>query len=53
LEQPLASVWRKLVPVVLADFLPLQAPAIISWSAIGVALGIGVLISVLFTLLRW
>jgi putative ABC transport system permease protein len=42
---------EKVVPVVLADFLPLQAPALISWQAIGISLGIGLLISVLFTLL--
>ena len=39
------------VPVVLGDFLPLEAPTVISWSAIGIALGIGLLISVLFAML--
>lgn len=42
---------ERFIPVVLGDFLPVKVPAMISWSAIGVGLGAGLLISTLFTLI--
>jgi putative ABC transport system permease protein len=41
---------ERLMPIVLSDFLPLQVPAVISWSAVGTGLGIGLLVALLFSL---
>ncbi len=41
---------ERFLPLILGDFLPLKVQPLVSWSAVGTGLGMGVVISILFTL---
>lgn len=47
----LGSIIQQVLPIVFKDFLPLELQVIISWKAIGQGILLGVIISILFSLL--